>query len=277
MRRSTGGLDMGHSIRATASLVVVLLVLAGMGATVARAARAENGKIVWRRFLNDDHTRGDIFSIRPDGTGLFRITHSGRGRVGTEANPSPDGRWIAYMIAPENDLDHARLYKIHPNGEGRTALSSSCTDACQGDGFPNWSHSGRLIAFQRVVSEDPSQGVGVSAIFVMRADGSRVRQITLRSADPSQFNRFGDQAPSWAPDGSRLAFERFSEARGHQAIFTVRLDGTGVRRITPWNLDASQQYYSPDGQWIAFRSNEPSDIKGNIWLVRPNGGTGCTP
>jgi Tol biopolymer transport system component len=69
-----------------------------------------------------------------------------------------------------------------------------------------------------------------------------------------------------------LAFERFSDSRGQRAIFTVRLDGTGLRRITPWLLDASQPYYSPDGRWIAFRSNESSERKGNIWLVRPNGG-----
>jgi Tol biopolymer transport system component len=261
---------MKRAIATTVSLVVTALVLVGAGAPAA-ALGADNGKIVFRRFLNGDHTRGDIFSIRPNGRGLFRVTHSGKDRVGTEPNPSPDGRWIAYMVAPENDLDHARLFKIHPNGRGRTRLSQTCTGDCQGDGFPNWSPSGRRIAFQRVVSTDPATGVGVSAIFVMRADGTHVRQITLRSADPSQFNRFGDQAPSWAPDRSRVAFERFSESRGHQAIFTVRLDGTGLQRITPWRLDASQPYYSPDGHWIAFRSNESSDTKGNIWLVHPNG------
>jgi Tol biopolymer transport system component len=179
---------------------------------------------------------------------LFRVTNSGKHQVGTEPNPSQDGRWIAYMVAPENDLDHGRLFKIHPNGQGRTKLSSSCTGTCQGDGFPNWSHSGRRIAFQRLLSADPTQPVGFVAIFVMRADGTDIRQITQRSADPSQAGRFADEAPSWAPDGSRLAFERFSETRGHQAIFTVRLDGTGVRRITPWHLDASQPYYSPDGR-----------------------------
>lgn len=251
--------------------IVLALASAAPAAATTRAPRAQNGKILFRRYLNDAHTMGDIFSIRPNGIGLFRVTHSGKHRVGTEPNPSPDGRWIAYMVAPENDLDHGRLFKIHPNGEGRTRLSSSCTGTCQGDGFPNWSRSGRQIAFQRLSSADPTQPVGFFAIFLMRSDGTRVRQVTQRSGDPSQPARFDDQAPSWAPDGSHLAFERFSNAKGHQAIFTVRLDGTGVRRITPWHLDASQPDYSPDGRWIAFRSNESSDIKGNIWLVRPNG------
>src|SRR5919201_4408354 len=227
---------MRRSIAMVTSLIVMLVMLSWIGA-VAAAAREANGKILFRRYLNDAHTRGDIFSIRPEGTGLFRVTHSGKHNVGTEPNPSPDGRWIVYMVAPQNDLDHGRLFKIHPNGEGRTKLSSTCTGSCQGDGFPNWSRSGRRIAFQRLLSADPTQEVGFVAIFTMRSDGTHVRQITLRSADPAQPNRRGDQAPSWAPDGSRLAFERFSDKRGHQAIFTVRLDGNRLRRITPWHLD----------------------------------------
>lgn len=263
---------MKRRVSMAASVVAIFTLGALVAATApAAAAGAPNGKIVFRRYLNNHHTTGDIFSIRPDGTGVFRVTHSGSHQVGTEPNPSPDGRWIAYMIAPKNDLDHARLFKIHPNGRGRMSLSATCTGMCQGDGFPNWAPSGRLIAFQRVVSADPTQPVGFTAIFVMRADGTHVRQITLPSADPSQSSPVFDQAPGWAPDGSRLAFERFSDDRGHQAIFTVRLDGTGLKRITPWNLDASQPYYSPDGRWIVFRSNEPSDIKGNVWLVHPNG------
>ena len=261
---------MRRSIAMVTSLIVMLVMLSWIGA-VAAAAREANGKILFRRYLNDAHTRGDIFSIRPEGTGLFRVTHSGKHNVGTEPNPSPDGRWIVYMVAPQNDLDHGRLFKIHPNGEGRTKLSGSCTGNCQGDGFPNWSRSGRRIAFQRLLSADPTKPVGFSAMFTMRADGTGVQQVTQQSADPSKRARVDDGAPAWAPDGSSLAFERFSNAKGHQAIFTVRLDGTSLKRITPWHLDASQPDYSPDGRWIAFRSNESSDIKGNIWLVRPNG------
>jgi Tol biopolymer transport system component len=261
---------MRRSIRTIASVLATSAVLLGMGGAAAADA-VENGKILFRRYLNDDHTRGDVFSIRPNGKHLFRVTHSGSSQVGTEPNPSPDGRWIAYMIAPENDLEHGRLFKIHPDGEDQKALSSTCTGDCQGDGFPNWSPSGRRIAFQRVLSSDPSQPIGFVAIFVMRADGTDVQQITQLSADPSEQARFGDEAPSWAPDQSHLAFERFSESRGHQAIFTVRLDGSSLKRITPWRLDASQPYYSPDGRWVAFRSDEDSDRKGNIWLVRPNG------
>src|SRR2546427_3605289 len=162
------GFEMRRSIMTMASLMVTFVMLIWTAAAADAAPGAENGKILFRQYLNDNHTRGDIFSIQPDGTGLFRVTHSGKHHVGTEPNPSPDGRWIAYMVAPQNDVDHGRLFKIHANGEGRTALSNTCIGTCQGDGFPNWSRSGRLIAFQRLLSADPTQPVGFFAIFVMR-------------------------------------------------------------------------------------------------------------
>jgi Tol biopolymer transport system component len=73
------------------------------------------------------------------------------------------------------------------------------------------------------------------------------------------------------PDAKRLAFDRHDQKVDHHAIFTVRRDGTGLRRITPWRLDASQPDYAPNGRWILFRSNQPSDTKGNEWLVHPDG------
>jgi Tol biopolymer transport system component len=57
----------------------------------------------------------------------------------------------------------------------------------------------------------------------------------------------------------------------HHAIFTLRLDGTGLRRLTPWKLDAASPDWSPRGGWIAFRTHETSGSRGDIGLVRPRG------
>lgn len=62
--------------------------------------------------------------------------------------------------------------------------------------FPAWSSDGKQIAFSASFN---SGGVSQEHIFVMRADGSQMRQVT------------GDEGwqcddPSWAPDGAELAF-----------------------------------------------------------------------
>lgn len=233
--------------------------------------RALSGRIMFRRYLNAQHSVGAIFTIKPDGTDLFQVTHAPRHALSTEPDPSPNGRWIDYMVEwPNNPTARSKIFKIRTNGSDRTNLSTSCTGTCRGDGFPDWSSTGR-IAFQRTLSADVTKPVGFNAIFVMRTDGTHVRQITQRSADPGKPARFDDLAPGWSPDGHRLAFERVDDSTGQHAIFTMQADGEGLHRITPWALDASQPQYSPNGRWIAFRSNESSDTKGNIFLVHPDG------
>jgi Tol biopolymer transport system component len=59
------------------------------------------------------------------------------------------------------------------------------------------------------------------------------------------------------------------------ALFTVRLDGSKLRRITPWEVDPlSRPDWSPDGQWILFQ--QPTDDGSTqLCLVHPDG-TGLT-
>ena len=182
---------------------------------------------MFRRWLNDAHTKGDIFTINPDGTRLTRVTHTKKG-ASTEPSPSPDGHWIVYMVIHHGDLDHGRLFKIRPNGSGETQLKQTCTGDCQGDGFPDWSSTG-LILFQRTLSPSPTARTGFQAIFVMRANGTGARQVTLRSQSPTVASPYNDGAPGWSPNGRRLAFERTNNSTGHLAIFTVALTGRGLR------------------------------------------------
>jgi TolB protein len=106
----------------------------------------------------------------------------------------------------------------------------------------------------------------------MRADGTHVRQVT----NPS--SAYEDYGPQWSPDGTRIAFKRITGNRcdcdhaGLAALFTVRLDGTDLRRLTPWRLDGGDEPdYSPDGRWILFLSHQCLCRPTNLWEVHPNG------
>lgn len=247
------------------TLVVVLAPLYAAQAT----APGKNGSIAFRRYLDAAHRRGEIFTINPNGAGLRRVTHS-HGNLGSEPDWSPNGRWIVYAVYPHGDEGRSRIFKIGPYGADRTKLASTCTGKCAADGYPAWSPSGGRIAFQRGLRTG-YKGRLNTAIFVMRSDGTHARQVTKRGYFPPRATRFEDLAPAWAPDGKRLAFEKHDQKTHHHAIFTVHRNGTGLRRITPWRLDASQPDYAPNGRWILFRSNANSDTAGNVWLVHPNG------
>ena len=239
-------------------------------AASALTAPGVDGRIAFRRYFDAEHTTGAIFTVNPDGSGVRQVTHPPRTRLTTEPDWSPDGRWIVYSIYPHGDEDRSRLAMIHPDGTDRTSLAGSCVAPCLFDGFPAWSPSGDRIAFQRGLGRRVHHNK-VIAIFVMRSSTGAVRQVTQRHASVTEDAPWEDQAPSWSPDGRRIAFERFSRRTDHQAIFTMRVDGTDPHRITPWRLDASQPDYSPDGRWIVFRTKEEADTAGNLALVHPAG------
>jgi Tol biopolymer transport system component len=161
-----------------------------------------------------------------------------------------------------------RQVKVHPNGTARTRIDASCDAPCFSDAFPQWSPNGRRIVFQRLLGAQTGM-IDVSAIFVMDANGSDIEQITQRGADPDVRQPYRDGTPTWSPDGRRLAFTRLRLSDEHTALFTVRLDGSDERRITPWRIDAGQMDWSPDGRWIAFIYG--TETRRQIALVRPSG------
>jgi TolB protein len=256
------------SAAALFAAVTPLLIALPASAT----APGENGRIAFRRYLNEDHTRGALFTARPNGSDIRQLTHPRGKRVTTEPDWSPNGRWIVYTVNWHNLEERARMAKIRRNGTHRTRLSFSCTGRCLFDGFPAWSPSGRRIAFHRALGPPfDAHGDPLIAIFVMRANGTHAHRVTQKGVASSAHTRWEDHAPTWAPSGRRLAFERLDKKLGRQAIFTVRHNGTGLRRITPWWLQAAQPDYSPNGRWVLVRTKQFSDTSGNLWLFSRNG------
>jgi TolB protein len=227
--------------------------------------QGRNGRIAFRRYLNNRQTRGALFTIRRDGTGLRQLTNPRRGIITDEPDWSPNGRWIVYQR--ENRDGFSRLFKIRADSSSRTYLSTGCGRIC-GDGYASWFPGGKRLALQRGAC---GTGNTIMAIYVMRSDGSHARRVTQKNATCATRHRYEDSAPGVAPGGKRLAFERFDHERGKLAIFTIRLDGTRLRRLTPWRIDAAQPDWSPNGRWIAFRTQDQSETRGNIALVHPNG------
>ena len=108
------------------------------------------------------------------------------------------------------------------------------------------------IAFRRFF--DP-QHEKWGAIFTINANGKGERKIT----HPPRDTR--DDQPDWAPDGSRIVFERCPSNAGCR-VATVRPDGSDLQYLTPECsesapgpdacLDIRGPAYSPNGQQIVF-------------------------
>lgn len=149
------------------------------------------------------------------------------------------------------------IYRMRQNGTHVRRLTH--TVAGKNSIFSDWSPDGRWIAFD-------SDRRGNVELFVMNRNGGQLRQVTHNG----QFN--GD--PSFSPDGSRLVFEHASNGSCCSNIYSIRLDGTGLRKLTHFAKEtfASEPEYSPDGRWIAFMKFPPGGSRAAIFLIRANGG-----
>jgi Tol biopolymer transport system component len=135
-------------------------------------APGENGRIAFRRYFNDAHSLGAIFTIRPNGTGLVQLTHRGKTLLDTEPDWSPDGRWIVFNRVKVGVYN--RIYKMRSDGTQVTRLDPWCAnDNCE-DLFPAWSPDGKLIAFTHY-----DYDTGIQSVSVMRPDGTHVRALPV--------------------------------------------------------------------------------------------------
>ena len=105
---------------------------------------------------------------------------------------------------------------------------------------PAYSPDGSSIAF--TVNANPAVPVR-GELFLMRADGSSVRQLTHSDGQ--------ERSPSWSPDGSRIVFTRYVPNQNRLAVYTIRADGTGLTRLRSGAAAHTEPAWSPDGRTIA--------------------------
>ena len=243
--------------------VLVALVLPALSHATASGRR---GQIAFTRRV---HTVSQVFTVRPDGARLRQVTHGlPAGERGLSW--SPNGRGLLYTLGRPNGTD--RIFKSLADGSGATVVSPACTGACLSDDDPTYSPDGKKIAFERafgpVVNENPAR----VAIFSMNSDGSHLTQLTGQSTATST----ADSQPQWSPDGKKIAFVRTNttaKPKNMGAIEIMTADGSNIRRITPFAIDATDHHWSPNGKRLLFSTYaHPVQFKSaNLFTMRPDG------
>jgi TolB protein len=234
---------------------VVLLGFATAGAALSTTA-APAGLIVFQK-EGPKYGEGQLFTIRPDGTGLRQMTHGPTSSV--NADWSPDGKTLAFShYLP----DRAPVSLMNSDG---TNVREVTPEGNQDD--PSFTPDGKSLVYTR----DPN--LNQDGIWTIKLDGTGLRQLTA-----NRFIHDGecgcDGGAKVSPDGKTVAFVRVKRDNVTHALFSIGIDGTGLKPLLPYRLVVGTHIdWSPNGRRIAVTigANLAPGKSANVATVGPDG------
>ena len=170
------------------------------------------------------------------------------------------------------------IYVVNPDGSGLQSIpiEDPAVRVVNIHGGPAWSADASHLAFVgRRLNPDGSLRHDV---YVMRADGSGLTNVT-GAYDYAYLN--GHPAatyPAWSPDGSKVALAVYDGLDENGYIFTANADGSEIEflRMLPFRILVEGISWSPDGSEIAFgavdiNENHETYRHSEVWVMSADG------
>ena len=176
---------------------------------------------------------------------------------------SPDGRMLAFTseVYPECESDDCN--RKRDEAAGQSKVKAKIADRLLYRHWNTWKEGKR------------------SHVFVVEAKaGGAARDLTPGDYDAPPFSLGGPTDYAFSPDSKELVFARNTDKdeafSTNSDLFVVAVTGGEARRITGDNKGADQSpQYSPDGRFIAYRSQLRYGFEADRWrLMLYDRGTG---
>ena len=200
------------------------------------------------RLTNDTHLYADpVFS--PDGTHLAYVSSRPNGYFNVYIRPIRDGRFAGEEIAVTRD-----------HGFGRDRPYMGAWDMHL---EPAWMPDGREL----VLLSNRGVPLGSGHLWRVPAEAGGMERARLVLAEETLYRT----RPDVSRDGKRIIF---SSTRGaadeYSHLYLVSASGGEPYKLTFGSHDDFHPRFSPDGEWIAYISNDGG--LADLWLLETYGG-----
>ncbi|NRR29604.1 PD40 domain-containing protein [Oxalobacteraceae bacterium] len=186
--------------------------------------------------------------------------------IGVALTPSwmPDSKSLVFSFGGywrTRDQNVANVKLINRDGSGVQDLTSTTSNT----GFASVSPDGKQIVYR-------SWAKGDEGLRIMDIETRKVRVLTTD----------WDNVPGWSPADDLIVFTR-KQKDGNFDIFTIKSDGTGLRRLTTFPGSDAHAVFSWDGKKILWTGSEYGfkdeaalydnsfQPYGQVWSMNPDG------
>ena len=176
-----------------------------------------------------------------DGTNPRRVHRDDVTVMGLEW--SRDGRWLAFGAGGffgRRTTDPAQIMVMHPDGSHVHAVTKGPGNA----GFPSWSPDGAQIVYRFWTDNERGEGL---------------RVVDVATGESRVLTTEYDTLPSWSPNGDAILLTRYASderfAYDEFDIYTIRPDGTDLKRLTDAEGNDAHAFWSPGGNQILWSSS----------------------
>ena len=265
------------------------------------------GRVSWssrRDLIAVDRIGGDgfydLFSIRPDGTRLRRLTGardavlpqlhngqpawhpSGKHIVFQSLDPELGGlRWVPYdlrwlVTAPGGGLNN-NLWLMTANGRRFRQLTH--VKPRHGVLHPHFSPDGTQLLWSEIIKNrigEPSRWAIKIADFSL--EGGEPRLSNVRTLRPNRLWFY--ETHGFSPDGGTILFSGVPVGGDFydMEIYSLELNSMALRLLTDNDEWDEHAHFSPDGRWIVWVSSEGipqrkkvSRLRLDYWIMSADG------
>ena len=191
---------------------------------------------------------GASIEVAATGTNKFEVLYQDRNRNILAPQWSPSGDKIIFGIGVFNAFFngfHGLFLKPEDRAEGGAQIAiinaagggfHEVTSGPNNNGFPSMAPDGKRFVYRS---------------FGPEGDGLKIMNVETKAV--TMLTKGYDNFPLWSPRGDLIMFSR--AAQGDYEIYTIKPDGSGVKRLTFARGNDAHMAWSPDGEHIVFATS----------------------